>query len=259
MTWYNEAYEKFAGRLPPSYLKQLKHRMETGKVRGVDVMQLPGKLKAIHPAIEEAFKADAERYAKLRRKRGQDRDEDPESSSESVAEAEDESNSDEERGHECSPQCAVQQKVLMEQLKDEYIRLMKGRLQKIRDHYEEKLRRQQPKKPTKQGTNEQLRRMLTNVLEHASTDETRWNNRLLNHGRCLVRWFTADETAIFRQFRQDHLPLADFADTRNQYLSYCEAQLELTEAQKQRLNELRQIPTERYNNNLRATLFAGQP
>ena len=93
MTWYNEAYEKFAGRLPPSYLKQLKHRMETGKVRGVDVMQLPGKLKAIHPAIEEAFKADAERYAKLRRKRGQDRDEDPESSSESVAEAEDESNS----------------------------------------------------------------------------------------------------------------------------------------------------------------------
>ena len=264
MTWYNEAYEKFAGRLPPSYLKQLKHRMETGKVRGVDVMQLPGKLKAVHPAIEEAFKADVERYAKLRRKRGQDRDEDPESSGEdpessSESEAEADSKSDEEREHECSPQCAVQQKVLIDQLKDEYIRLMKGRLQKIRDHYEEKLRRQQQKKPTKQGTNEQLRRMLTAVLEHANSDETRWNNRLLNHGRCLVRWLTADEVAIFRQFRQDHLPLADFADTRNQYLSYCEAQLELTEAQQQRLNELRQIPTERYNSNLRATLFASQP
>jgi ATP-dependent Clp protease ATP-binding subunit ClpA len=257
MTWYNEIYEKYAGRLPPSYLKQLKHRMETGKVRGVDVMQLPGKLKAVHPAIEEAFKADTERYAKLRRKKGQDQDEDPESSSESEAEAEDDSESDKERG-QCSPQCAVQQKVLMEQLKDEYIRLMKGKLKQIRDHYEEKLRRQQQKKPTKQGTNEQLRRMLTRVLEHASSEETRWNNRLLNHSRCLVRWFTADETAIFRQFRQDHLPLADFADTRNQYLSYCEVQLELTEAQKQHLENLRQIPTERYNSNLRATLFASQ-
>jgi hypothetical protein len=257
MTWYNEAYEKYASHLPPSYLKQLKHRMETGKVRGVDVMQLPGKIKAIHPAIEEAFKADTERYAKLRRKRGQNQGEDPESSE---SEAEAESNSDDE-GHECSPQCAVQQKVLMEQLKDEYIRLMKGKLKQIRDHYEEKLRRQQQKKPTRQGTSEQLRRMLNAVLEHAnaSSGETRWNNRLLNHGRCLVRWFIADETTIFRQFRQDHLPLADFADTRNQYLSYCEAQLELTDAQKQRLDELRQIPTERYNNNLRATLFASQP
>lgn len=88
---------------------------------------------------------------------------------------------------------------------------MKGKLKQIRDHYEEKLWRQQQKKPTKQGTNEQLRRMLTTVLQHASSDETRWNNRLLNHSRCLVRWFTADETTIFRQFRQDHLPLADYA------------------------------------------------
>jgi hypothetical protein len=266
--FYNDEYEKYAQQLPSSYLKQLKSRMEASKIRGTDVTKLPQGLKSIHPSIEEAFKAEVARYSKLKNKKKGDNDQ-----------SDDKSEHEFDENDPIHAMCQVRLHLQQQELKELYLKTMTDRLQAIKAQYEKKIHELEKQLETKAGqtpaaswaktskTKQQISKqplprksvfldLLKNYIKKTTEHEDVWNNRLLNHFRCVAQWFRSDEPSQFKQFKLRNFPLDtdSFEEVRNRYVDFCNRQIN-NNIYEQLVRQIRNKPEKSYSTNFRQTVI----
>jgi hypothetical protein len=98
--------------------------------------------------------------------------------------------------------------------------------------------------------------LLKNYIKKTNEHESVWDNRLLNHFRCVVQWFRRDESSLFKQFRLQSFPLdtESFEEVRNRYLDFCNQRIN-NSTYAQLVRQIKDTPEKSYYTNFRQTVL----